>query len=53
MRTWIVTARTSANKFIDQREIKSNSQERAQSDALDWIKSKGGDPLLSTIAEAA
>jgi len=53
MRTWIVTARSSANKFIDQREIKSISEEKAVGDAHDWIKSKGGDPLFSTVVEAA
>jgi len=41
MRTWLVTARDGAGKFIDQREIKATGQGNAESDAYDWIKAKG------------
>jgi hypothetical protein len=51
MRTWLVTVRDGKGKFIDQREIKSQSQVRAESDFYDWVRLKEGSVTKSTIEE--
>jgi hypothetical protein len=51
MRIWIVTARDRESKFIDQRRIESHGQAQAESDAYDWIRRVGGDPITSNIKE--
>jgi hypothetical protein len=51
MRTWLVTVRNPDGKFIDQREIKNDSRDRAENDAYDWIREKGGDAFASTFEE--
>ncbi len=50
-RVWLVTARDADGKFIDQRRIEAYGQRVAESDAYDWIKSKGGDTDRSTLKE--
>jgi hypothetical protein len=50
MRVWLVTARDADGKFIDQRRIEAG-RGRAERDAYDWIKSKGGVEFRSTLEE--
>jgi RecJ-like exonuclease len=49
-RVWLVTARDADGKFIDQRRIEAG-RGRAERDAYDWIRSKGGVEFRSTLEE--
>jgi hypothetical protein len=51
MRVWLVTARDADGKFIDQRRIEAPGRGRAERDAYDWIRSKGGVEFKSTLEE--
>jgi hypothetical protein len=51
MRVWLVTARDEDGKFIDQRRIEAPGRGRAERDAYDWIRSKGGVEFRSTLEE--
>jgi hypothetical protein len=53
-REFLVTVRNSDGKFIDQRRIEAYGQyeaTEATEDAINWIKSKGGDVGHSTVVE--
>lgn len=51
VRVWLVTALSANGDFIDQRRIEALSFAVAQSYAYDWIKTKGGDVIRSTLVE--